>query len=130
MMKHVAAAAFAALLVPLAAPAAMAQSAAGVHAACGTYLAPAFAKPSAQAPKGVTIDCGCVVGYLVGRFGPGDAQIIVRLFAAAGSGSEKELEAVSKEIGPDQIKSVLGRVGKFQELGRQMNDVCPETKNP
>jgi hypothetical protein len=45
-------------------------------------------------------------------------------------GPRKNLEAVSKEIGPDRIKAVLGRVGKFQELGRQMNDVCPETKNP
>jgi hypothetical protein len=130
MKRHVAAAAFAALLLPHAGPAALAQSAAPVHAACGTYLAPAFAKPSKQAPKGVTVDCGCVVGYLVGRFGTDDAGIIVRLFAAAGGGSEKDLEAVSKEIGPDRIKAVLGRVGKFQELGRQMNDVCPETKNP
>jgi hypothetical protein len=130
MKRQIAPAVFTALLLPLGGPAALAQSAAPVHAACGTYLAPAFAKPSAQAPKGVTVDCGCVVGYLVGRYGAADAQVIVRLFAAAGGGSEKELQEVSQEIGPDRIKAVLGRVGKFQELGRQMNEVCPETKNP
>ena len=122
--------ALAAMLLPIAGPAAMAQSAAAVHAACGTYLKPAFSKPSKDAPKGVTVDCGCVVGYLVGRYGAADAQVIVRLFAAAGGGSEKEMEAVGKEIGPERIKAVIGKVGKFQELGRQMNEVCPETKNP
>jgi hypothetical protein len=119
-----------ALAGPAAISAAMAQTPAAVHAACGTYLKPAFSKPSKEAPQGVTVDCGCIAGYLVGRYGAADAQVIVRLFAAAGGGSERDLEAVGKEIGPERIKAVLGKVGKFQELGRQINEVCPETRNP
>jgi hypothetical protein len=119
-----------ALLLPFSASAALAQNAAAVHAACGTFLKPAFSKPTKDAPKGLSIDCGCVSGYLVGRFGPADAQVIIRLFAAASGESQAGLVAVSKEIGPERIKAVLGRVGQFQELGRQMNEVCPETKIP
>jgi hypothetical protein len=123
--------AVAAVLVPFAAPTAVAQTAAAVHAACRTHMIPASAKPSKNAPKGVTLDCGCIVGYLVGRYGATDAEVIVRLFAAAvgGAGPENDLQAVSREIGPDRIKAVVGKVGKFRELGREMNQVCPETKN-
>jgi hypothetical protein len=126
--------ALAALLVPLAAQTATstarAQTAAAVQATCDRHLTPASSKPSKNAPKGVKVDCGCIAGYLVGRFGAGDAEIIVRLFAAAGGGSEQELQAVAKEIGPERIKAVIGKVGKFKGLGREMNGVCPETKIP
>ncbi len=57
-----------------------------VRASCDRYLAPAFAKASQQA---YVADCACVSGYLIGRFGVADAETIVRLFAAAGSGSEE-----------------------------------------
>jgi hypothetical protein len=125
--------AVAALLVPLAAQTATstarAQTAAAVQATCDRHLTPASSKPSKNAPKGVKVDCGCIAGYLVGRFGAGDAEVIVRLFAAGAAGSDQELEAVTKAIGLDRIRAVLGKVGKFQELGRQTNEVCPETKN-
>jgi hypothetical protein len=116
------------LAVQTAASPASAQTAGAVQAACDAYLTPASSKPSKNAPKGVKVDCGCISGYLVGRFGAADAQVIVRLFAAAGGGAEQELKAVAQEIGPDRIKAVVGRVGKFKELGREMNGVCPETK--
>lgn len=130
MTKQIARVAFAALLLPLAGPSAMAQGAADVQAACSAYLAPAFLRPTKEKPKGVTVDCGCVAGYLVGRYGAADAQTIVRLLAAAGGGSEKEMEVVTKELGLDQVRAVMGRVGKFQDLGREMNEVCPETRLP
>jgi hypothetical protein len=31
---------------------------------------------------------------------------------------------MSKEIGRDRIGAVLGKVGKFQDLGRQLDQVC------
>jgi hypothetical protein len=108
----------------------MAQTPAAVHATCAKVLAPAFAKASQNAPQGFGVDCPCVSGYLIGRYGAADAELIVRLFAAAGSGSEKEMEAVSKELGLDRIRAVMAKVGKFQELGRQMNEVCPEIRKP
>jgi hypothetical protein len=108
---------------------AMAQEApAAVHAACSQYLVPAYAKVNAA--KAVNIDCGCVTGLLVGRFGTEDAQVIIRLFAAGASKSAQELEAVSKEIGRDRIRAVLGKVGKFQGLGRQVDQVCLGLKKP
>ncbi len=129
MTKQIAQVAFAALLLPLAGPPAMAQGAADVHAACSAYLAPAFSKPTKETANGVTVDCRCVAGYLVGRYGAADAQTIVRLLAAGG-GSEKEMEAVAKELGLDRVRAVMGRVGKFQDLGREMNEACPGTKTP
>jgi hypothetical protein len=107
---------------------AMAQAPAAVHAACSEYLVPAYAKVNAA--KAVNIDCGCVTGLLVGRFGTEDAQVIVRLFAAGASKSDQELQAVSKEIGSDRIRAVLGKVGKFQDLGRQVDQVCLGLKKP
>ena len=112
----------------LAAPAMAQESPGAVHAACGTYLVPAFSKPSKAAPKGVKIDCGCVSGYLVGRFGAPDAEVIVRFFATAAGQSEKDMEALLKEVGSDRMRGIVAKVGKFQDLGRQMNEVCPETK--
>jgi hypothetical protein len=117
------------LLLLLGGPA-MAQTPTAVHGACGKYLAPAFAKASQAEGKPYAADCSCVAGYLIGRYGAPDAEIIVRLFAAAGSGSEQEMEAVSKELGLERIRAVMGKVGKFQELGRQMNEACPEIKKP
>jgi hypothetical protein len=119
--------ALAGLFVLCAGPA-LAQTSAGVHATCGKYLAPAFAKASQAEGKPYAADCSCVSGYLIGRYGAPDAEIIVRLFAAAGSGSEQEMEAVSKELGLERIRAVMGKVGKFQELGRLMNEACPEIK--
>jgi hypothetical protein len=109
---------------------AMAQTAAAVRGACDTYLTPASAKPSKNAPRGVTVDCGCISDYLVGHYGAPDAQVIVRLFAAAGGGSEADLKAVVQEIGADRVKGVIGKVGTFKDLGRRMNQTCPEVKNP
>lgn len=103
-------------------PAVAQQAPAAVYAACGQYLAPAYSK--ARASKGVNIDCGCVTGLLVGRFSTEDAQVIVRLFAAGVSQSDQEIEALSKEIGRDRIQAVLGKVGKFRELGRQVDRIC------
>jgi hypothetical protein len=103
-------------------PALAQHSPATVHAACGQYLVPAYAKVNAS--KASNIDCGCVTGLLVGRFGPEDAQVIVRLFASGASKSKEEVEAMSKEIGRDRIGAVLGKVGKFQDLGRQLDQVC------
>jgi hypothetical protein len=122
--------ALAALLLPIGAAMAAAQTSAAVRTTCDRYLAPAFAKASKNAPQGFGVDCPCVSGFLIGRYGAGDAQVIVRLFAAAGSGSDQDMEAVSKELGLDRIRAVLARVGKFQELGREMNEVCPEIKKP
>jgi hypothetical protein len=98
-----------------------------VRITCDRYLAPGFAKAS---PQGYAADCACVSGYLIGRYGAADAAVIVRLFAAAGGGSEQEMQAVAQEIGADRIKAVIGRVGKFQDLGREMNDACPELRKP
>ena len=80
-------------------------------------------------PARIGVDCPCVSGFLIGRYGAADAQLIVRLFAA-GSGSEQDMEAVSKELGLDRVRAVLARVGKFQALGRDMNDACPEIRKP
>ncbi len=98
-----------------------------VRASCDRHLAPAFAKASQQ---GYAADCACVAGYLIGRYGAADAEVIVRLFAAAGGGSEQEMADVGKEIGLDRIRAVMGKVGKFQDLGREMNDACPEIRKP
>lgn len=103
-------------------PALAQQTPAAVHAACGEYLVPAYAKVNAS--RASNIDCGCVTGLLVGRFGSEDAQVIVRLFAAGASKSNQEIEAASKEIGRDRISAVLAKVGKFQDLGRQVDQVC------
>lgn len=118
-----------ALLLPIGGTMAAAQTSAAVRATCDRYLAPAFAKASKKAPQGFGVDCPCVSGFLIGRYGTADAQLIVRLFAA-GSGSEQHMEAVSKELGLDRIRAVLGKIGKLQLLGREMNDVCPEIRKP
>jgi hypothetical protein len=122
--------AIAALLLPIGASMAAAQNAAAVRATCDRYLAPAFAKASKNAPHGFGVDCPCVSGFLIGRYGTVDAQVIVRLFAAAGGGSDQDMEAAGKDLGLDRIRAVLARVGKFQDLGREMNDACPELRKP
>jgi hypothetical protein len=103
---------------------AMAQSSPAVQASCERHMAPPYAK------QGASLDCSCVSRFLTDRYGAADAQVIVRFFGAGASGSEKEVEAAVKEIGGDRIRAILNMVGRFQDLGRDIDRACPDTKKP
>ena len=121
--------ALAGLLLVFGGPA-MAQAPSPVHTACEKYLTPAFARPTETARRGYAVDCSCVSGFLVGRYGTADAQVIVRVLAAASTGSDQVMDAMAKEIGIDRIRAVVARIGKFQDMGRDLNNTCPEARKP
>ncbi|MET0867044.1 MAG: hypothetical protein ABWY35_03010 [Pseudorhodoplanes sp.] len=115
--------AVAAVLTLICVPA-MAQSSPAIQATCERHMAPPYAK------QGAVLDCGCVARFLTDRYGAADAAAIVRFFGAGASGSEKEIEAAIKEIGGDRIRAILNMVGRFQDLGRDIDQACPEVKKP
>jgi hypothetical protein len=104
--------------------AAAAQTApAGARAACDTHVVPAYAK--AGSTSGRTVDCPCMAGFLTGRYGPADAEIVMRIFAAAANESREQVQTVNDQFGAEQVRRVLTAVGKFQDLGREMDKACP-----
>ncbi len=40
------------------------------------------------------------------------------------------MTALGNELGLDRIQAVMGRVGKVEELGKAVNDACPESRTP
>ena len=98
--------------------------------ACDKYAAPAFAKDKEYAKGNLAFDCACVSGFLIGRYGAAEAEIIVRIFAAAAVESAEQAQAVATEFGPEAMKKLIAKVGKFQDVGREMDKACPAIRKP
>jgi hypothetical protein len=75
--------------------------------------------------KNRMVDCGCLTGFLIGRYGASDAEIIVRLLAASTAKSKEQLEAVRTQYGNQAIGALMKRVGAFAKMGRDADKACP-----
>jgi hypothetical protein len=122
MTKHLLMSFAAAVLLASPVAAEPAQGVSPVQVACQAYFAPAAEK------EGSPIDCSCVANFLTGRHGAPDAEIIVRMFAAAGNQDRAGVDHIRALVGEERLKAVFGKVGSFQDLGRAMDQACPTKK--
>jgi hypothetical protein len=95
------------------------------RAACDRELAPASLKSEQAKKRNRMVDCSCLTGFLIGRYGGRDAEIIVRLLAVSMEKSKAQLEAVKVEYGAEAIGALMKRVGAFAAMGRDADKACP-----
>jgi Cdc6-like AAA superfamily ATPase len=108
---------------------AAAQSGGPARQACDTLLKPAYESAEEYKKQNLTADCTCVTGYLTGRYGAEDGEIIIRLFSAFSSESEEKVKATIQQIGQGKLQALLTKIGgKFQDVGREMDKACPAIK--
>ncbi len=105
--------------------AAGAQSPESARAVCDREFAPASLKSEQAKNKNRMVDCSCLTGFLIGRYGAGDAELIVRLLAASTAQSKEQLEAVRTKYGNETIGALMKRVGAFAKMGRDADNACP-----
>ncbi len=109
---------------------AKAQAPAPVRALCDNQLKPAYEKLDDYSKANLTADCGCIVGYLTGRYGAEDAEAILRLFAAFTTESEERIKAAFLELGETKFRALTAKIGNFQSVGRELDQSCPPIKKP
>jgi hypothetical protein len=119
--------AVAALLTLICAPA-MAQPASNARATCDNLLKPAYESVEDFRKQNLTADCSCMTSFVTGRFGAEDGEIILRLFSAFSSESEEKVKATIQGLGQDKFRTLMAKVGKFQDVGRDMDKACPPVK--
>ena len=95
------------------------------RSACDRHMAPATLKSEEWAKKNRTVDCSCFAGFLIGRYGARDAEIIIRMFAASAVKSKEEVKAVNAAYGAKAVGAVVKRVGNFAKMGRDIDKACP-----
>jgi hypothetical protein len=113
------------LLSTLLTAAAGAQSPEAARGVCDRELAPASLKSEQAKDKNRMVDCSCLTGFLVGRYGESDAELIVRLLAASTAESKERLEAIRTQYGNEAIGALMKRVGAFAKMGRDADKACP-----
>jgi hypothetical protein len=118
------------LCIMMTGPAAAQSPEADARAACDRHMAPATLKSEQWAKKNRTVDCSCFTGFLIGRYGPRDAEIIIRMFAASAVKSKEEVKAVNAEYGAEAVGAVVKRVGNFAGMGRDIDKACPTLPRP
>ena len=110
---------------------ASAQSGGSARQACDTLLKPAYESAEEYKKQNLTADCTCVTGYLTGRYGAEDGEVIIRLFSAFSSESEEKVKAEVLKLGQDKFRALLTKIGgRFQDVGRDMDKTCPPIKKP
>ena len=95
------------------------------RSACDRHMAPATLKSEDWAKDNQTVDCSCFTGFLIGRYGARDAEIIIRMFAASAVKSKEEVKAINAEYGTEAVGAVVKRVGSFAKMGRDIDRACP-----
>lgn len=109
---------------------AMAQNPSVARAACDSLLKPAYESAEDFKKQDLTADCACMSGFVTTRYGAEDGATILRLFSAFAGGSEEKVKSAIQELGPDKFRALLAKVGKFQDVGRDMDKACPPIKKP
>ena len=110
--------------------AAGAQSSESARGVCDREFAPASLKSEQAKNKNRMVDCSCLTGFLVGRYGASDTEIIVQLLAASTAESKERLEAIRTQYGNEAIGALMKRVGAFAKMGREADNACPMIAAP
>jgi hypothetical protein len=109
---------------------AMAQSPSNARATCDKLLKPTYENVEDYKKQNLTADCGCMTTFVTSRYGAEDGEIILRLFSAFSGESEEKLKAMIQGLGENKFRALLAKVGKFQDVGRDMDKACPPVKKP
>ena len=107
---------------------AMAQNPSAAGATCDKLLKPAYENSGDYKKQNLTADCTCVTGFLSGRYGAEDGDTLVRLFSVFASESEEQVKAAIQKMGEAKFRALMAKIGKFENVGREMDKACPPIK--
>lgn len=116
--------------LPLLGTAAFAQAPASARATCDTRLKPAYENAKGYKENSLTADCACLAGFMTGRYGDEDGELLLRLFAVFANENEAEVKEAVQKLGETKFRALMAKIGKFQDVGREMDKNCPAVKKP